>query len=361
MMTTLSKAPVNTSVSISVCIPAYNRPEQLGPLLDSILNQGYDNFEIVICEDCSPKRSAISAVVSLYTSRFPNRIRYFQNETNLGYDGNLRELLRRASGDFVMLVGNDDLLAPDALTVAASAINRYPYVGVVLRSYATFRNSPERIYQVHRYFPSERFFPAGAESAATFFRRAVVVSGLMFHRSTALKYETAEFDGSLLYQVHIIANIMLEMNGVFVPQILALYRMDARPDFGNSSTERDKYVPGQQTEGSSLHFVSGFLQIARRLDEARYVSVFPLVLADTANYSYPLLAIQARQLSRRRFVSYGRQLAKLGLGHSLTYQLYYCTLLVFGPRVMDRLIAMIKARLGFTPAIGQVYSGTENP
>ena len=40
-------------VRFSVCIPAYNRAKYLGTLLDSILSQEFQDFEVVICEDNS--------------------------------------------------------------------------------------------------------------------------------------------------------------------------------------------------------------------------------------------------------------------------------------------------------------------
>jgi len=48
---------------ISVCIPAYNRAAVLPELLDSILAQDFDDYEIVICDDCSRERDQIRAVV----------------------------------------------------------------------------------------------------------------------------------------------------------------------------------------------------------------------------------------------------------------------------------------------------------
>lgn len=50
----------------TVCIPAYNRAALLAPLLDSILCQAFKDYEILVCEDGSPERSDIAAVVRSY-------------------------------------------------------------------------------------------------------------------------------------------------------------------------------------------------------------------------------------------------------------------------------------------------------
>jgi len=141
---------------ISVCIPAYNRPEVLPALLDSILEQDFDDYEIVICEDKSPLRQDIAKVVSNYLNKFPGRIAYFENEKNLGYDANLRNLFEKATGQYCMFMGNDDLMCAGALSTVAGALGRHPDVGVILRSYASFDGTPDNIAQVFRYFDKEK-------------------------------------------------------------------------------------------------------------------------------------------------------------------------------------------------------------
>ena len=92
-------------LKISVCIPAYNRPELLPALLDSILSQDYDSYNIIICEDDSPSRKAIRRVVTQYMDRHSGVIHYYENEENLGFDGNVRRLFNKADGEFALLWG----------------------------------------------------------------------------------------------------------------------------------------------------------------------------------------------------------------------------------------------------------------
>ncbi|MCP4552903.1 MAG: glycosyltransferase family 2 protein, partial [Bacteroidetes bacterium] len=171
---------------ISVCIPAYNRSLLLPELLDSIYSQDFRDFEVVIAEDSSPERQAIKSIASEYIERYPQHLTYVENPKNLGYDGNLRRLFEIAKGEYVFFMGNDDLMAPEALATVVNAINRHPDVGVVLRSYATFDGTPDNVVQIFRYFDRELFFPAGAESVATIYRRSVVIPGMVFHRESAL-------------------------------------------------------------------------------------------------------------------------------------------------------------------------------
>src|SRR5205085_2678700 len=94
--------------TFSICIPAYNRAQHLGPLLDSIFAQDFKDFEVVICEDKSRERESIAKITRDFATRFPGTIFYYENEENLGYDANIRNLISKASGQFCFFMGNDD-------------------------------------------------------------------------------------------------------------------------------------------------------------------------------------------------------------------------------------------------------------
>ena len=343
-------------LKLSVCIPAYNRPELLPALLDSILSQDYDSYDIIICEDASPSREAIRRVVTQYMDRHSGVIHYYENEENLGFDGNVRRLFNQADGEFVLLMGNDDLMCPGALSTIAAALARYDNIGVIMRSYASFEGNPDNIKQVHRYFDEERFFPAGADTLVTFFRRSVVLPGVTIHRESALKYDTDRFDGTALYQIYLVANILIERDGLFLPEILVLNRHGGIPELGNSPKERAGFVPTQQTPESSVYFVRGMLEIAKYIEENRGISVYGKILKDIGNYSYPILSIQAKR-SLSVFLRYSYRLAQLGFWKNEKFYLYLLGLLVFGPERMDGFIDLIKKKIGFTPILGPIYTG----
>src|SRR5215472_3505102 len=136
----------------SVCIPAYNRARHLGTLLDSVFSQNFADYEVVICEDRSPEREQIAAIVRDYSEKYPAKIRYFENAENLGYDGNIRNLVEKATGRFCFFMGNDDVMCPGAMEEAAAVIGRHPNAGLVLKSYAWFDETPDKINQVIRWF-----------------------------------------------------------------------------------------------------------------------------------------------------------------------------------------------------------------
>jgi abequosyltransferase len=342
--------------TITVCIPAYNRAEVLEELLDSILCQEYRDFEVLICEDGSPQRDRIRSIAQRYAAGSAVALRYLENPANLGYDGNLRNLLEQARGRYCFFMGNDDLMCSGALAKVASAVERHPDVGVVLRTYAAFDGTPDNVVQTFRYFDREIFFPAGGPTIATVYRRSVVIPGMVIRRDAALRWATDRFDGTLLYQLYLVANILADHNAVYLPEVTVLYRTGGVPDFGNSEAEKGKFQPKEQTPESSVHFMKGMLDIARYVDESRKLPVYIPILRDIANYCYPILAIQGER-PLPVFLRYVVSLGRLGLARFPMFHAWWAVLLVLGTRRSGRLIGWIKGRLGRTPAIGSVYQG----
>jgi glycosyltransferase involved in cell wall biosynthesis len=341
---------------ISVCIPSYNRASVLRELLESVLTQDFDRFEVVVCEDASPERGQIRQVVEDLPAAWRARVRYFENASNLGYDGNVRNVIDKAAGEYCLLMGNDDLMCPGALRTVARGLQAYPDVGVVLRTYASFDGTPTQINQVFRYFDRERIFEPGPPTIVTFFRRCVVLPGLVLHRGTALRYATDDFDGSLLYQLYLVGRILGEKSGLFLPQILTLYRNGGIPDFGNSAAEKGNFVPGIITPDASLHFMASMLRIAAAVEQRSGLTVYRPIVKDLANYSYPFIAIQVRQ-PWRVYLRYCWKLGRLGFGRYPLFYAYLLSLLFLGERRVEQIIRRIKKHLGHTPVLGDVYQG----
>lgn len=345
-----------TAPFFTVCIPAYNRAVVLPELLDSVMDQRFEDFDVLICEDASPERAQIRAIAQRYSDRHPGRLHYHENEKNLGFDANLRRLIEQARGRYCLFMGNDDLMCPDALKVIAGVISRHPKIGVFLRSYAAFDGLSSNVVQTFRYFDREIFFPAGAKAISTVFRRSVVIPGVTLNREAALQFATDRFDGTLLYQIYLVANILVEWNGVFSPEIVTLYRNGGIPDFGNSPSEQGRFVPRTRTVESSVHFMRGMLEIARDVEATRHVEVYQRILSDIANYSYPVLAFQAEK-PFSQFFGYYRDLIKLGFGRHFLFHAYFLSILLFGTRRLEQLFAWIKRKIGHTPVLGTVYTG----
>jgi hypothetical protein len=337
---------------LSICIPAYNRAARLPELLDSVFAQDFDDFEVVICEDGSPERAAIAAAAARYAARYPGQVRYFENAENYGYDGNFRELVRRARGRYCFFMGNDDLVAPGAFGTVAGALARHGEIGVLLRTVAYFRGTPDRMYPVARYFPTERVFAPGYDTVVTCFRRLVSVSGIVLHRDEAHRHATTRFDGTLFYQLHLAAHILMRMRALYLPEVLAYMRKDGVPDFGASSSERGRWTPGSQPPETSVRMLQGHLDIAAHAEEVHGGDLRARIRRDLGNYMYPTFAHQAH-LPARAFLRLYRDLLAMGFWRYPPVHAYAAAILLLGRARTDRIVDWVRARLGHTPLIGR--------
>ena len=112
-------------MKLSICIPTYNRASHLANCLNSIIlcnSQSEFNFEICVSDNCSGDET--EAVVHHAQSNI--NIKYHRNHTNLGIPRNFLQVVSMADGEFIWLIGDDDLLMPDAIRVLHRLINCHP-------------------------------------------------------------------------------------------------------------------------------------------------------------------------------------------------------------------------------------------
>jgi len=92
------------SPKVSVCIPAYKQPVFFRRTLESVFEQTFKDYEVIITDD-SPDDS-IRCLVSEFGE--DPRIRYFKNSATLGSPANWNEAINRASGEYVKILHHDD-------------------------------------------------------------------------------------------------------------------------------------------------------------------------------------------------------------------------------------------------------------
>lgn len=105
---------------ISVVMCTYNGARFIREQLDSILNQTYPIYELIIQDDCSTDETV--EIVKEYTSR-DKRIKLFINSTPLGFNYNFSSALFKASGDYIATSDQDDIWRVDKLQVLMHYIN----------------------------------------------------------------------------------------------------------------------------------------------------------------------------------------------------------------------------------------------
>jgi glycosyltransferase involved in cell wall biosynthesis len=120
-------------LKFSILIPTYNGAEVIGDTLRSLLSQSFQNFEIIVQDDAS-KDNTIEVIESFND---PN-IKIVKNEKNLGYSKNLESLSKKAAGDIIYLMGQDDILGENALLETYDAFKISDDIGAIARPYFWF-------------------------------------------------------------------------------------------------------------------------------------------------------------------------------------------------------------------------------
>lgn len=93
---------------ISVIVPVYNVEKYLDKCLDSLVNQTYDNMEIIVVNDCSPDDS--EKIIKKYMRKYSNVV-YLKNAENSGLSFSRNAGLDKATGDYIGFIDSDDYVS----------------------------------------------------------------------------------------------------------------------------------------------------------------------------------------------------------------------------------------------------------
>ncbi|BAY97672.1 glycosyl transferase family protein [Tolypothrix tenuis PCC 7101] len=111
---------------ISVCIPTYNRVNLLPYAIESVINQTYQDFELIVCDDGS--RDSTPELMSQYID---HRIKYIHHQQNIGKSNNMRSGFNAASGEYFIKFDDDDRLTPDFLARTVAIFEQNPGIDFV--------------------------------------------------------------------------------------------------------------------------------------------------------------------------------------------------------------------------------------
>lgn len=95
---------------VSIIIPVYNSELFLKECLDSIVNQTYENLEIICIDDCSTDNSN---KILLDYAKNDNRFIILKNDENIGQGLSRRYGIKKSSGDYIITIDSDDYVDKD--------------------------------------------------------------------------------------------------------------------------------------------------------------------------------------------------------------------------------------------------------
>jgi glycosyltransferase involved in cell wall biosynthesis len=154
---------------VTIAIPTFNRADSyLSKALASAVNQTCKNIEIIVSDNCSSDNTEM--VVKNF--RDP-RIRYFRQQKNIGANNNFNFCLNNATGQFFLLLQDDDLIDHNFVEVCMDAVKFSTEIGIIRTGTRIIDAQGSLIYEIPNTvagFSTEKFFLG------------------WFHNKTALSY-----------------------------------------------------------------------------------------------------------------------------------------------------------------------------
>lgn len=333
---------------ISICIPSYNRPKELSRLLESIDTSRIKDVEIVICEDKAPLREGVREEVNNYTANAVYNVNYIENEQNCGYDKNLRNLINKAIGEYVLFMGDDDMFIPGRLDGFIEFVKNHRDCGYILRSYQNvYANGKVAEF---KYFDSDKVFEASADTYISMFDKSVFISGFTIKREFAKEVESDKFDGSLLYQMYLLTEVCRKYPSAYYNTPITQAIEGGTPFFGNSESEKDLYDPGEVTVRNSVNFMNWYCKLVDYSAKKYNDDTNKRIKHNMSKYSYQFMCEQSGK-GLKVFNGYVSELRKMGFGSSVYFYVYYIGLLILGKKRCSAIIQWMKKVIGRRPQL----------
>lgn len=126
-----------TTPTVSVIVPCYKQAEYLSETLDSVLAQTYPNWECIVVNDGSPDNT--DAIAKAYLEK-DHRFKYFYQE-NHGLATARNNGIANSTGEYILPLDADDLIAPTYIEKAVDRFKHYPETKLVYCKGHTFGKS----------------------------------------------------------------------------------------------------------------------------------------------------------------------------------------------------------------------------
>ncbi len=167
-------------MKFSVLLPTRNGEKYLKTCIQSILDQSYDDMELIVFDNANTDGSGL--IIESFSN--DNRMKHYKSQTVVSVTENWNNALKKSSGDYVLMIGDDDYLLPGFFEKMELIIERnnepdgityngysFVYPGVIKDSRTSFYSDPHFQYEEH--LDRERLLPS-------YFLKSIVESMFSF-------------------------------------------------------------------------------------------------------------------------------------------------------------------------------------
>lgn len=197
---------------ISICIPTYNRAKFLQETLDSVTNQNYDDFEILVVDNASTDNT--EEIVELFKKSY-SKVRYEKNPMNVGYSKNLERCLQLSKGNYLIFLADDDLFINGIIKKYVEIFDSDDKIGVIVCNIYQI-NIDGTLDYIMENFTEDKIFQNGEEALENMIHSFGALSGIGIRK---LSWMNNYRINSLLYpQTEIGAKVLTTHNGYALVQ-----------------------------------------------------------------------------------------------------------------------------------------------
>ena len=162
---------------VSIILPVYNRERYLSAAIKSVLQQTYQNWELLISDNCSEDTSA--DIASKY-AKDDKRILFWRNEENIGLFRNYNKCIEKSSGEYIELFGADDIFEPACLERLVHVLDHNPDVSLATAARKLIDGNGQylgtvRPYTANKFFSAQELIQSTIHSLSNW-----IVSPVMF-------------------------------------------------------------------------------------------------------------------------------------------------------------------------------------
>ncbi len=228
----------------SILMANYNNAEYIAEAIQSVLEQTFQDWELVVVDDCSTDNSI--KVIEPYLE--DGRIRLLQNKVNKGYIGTLKRLVYESRAQLLGILDSDDAITNDAIEVIYDAYKKNPDCGFIYSQFVWCDNKLNHI--------SEGFCDSVSPDKGDL--RCDCVSAFRTFRKKDY-FKTEGFDENFLYaeDKDLIFKMEEVTNLLFVDKVLYKYR--GLPQSQSSDLQKSQI-------GRISYFLAKYKAYKRRLN-----------------------------------------------------------------------------------------------
>lgn len=242
-------------MTISICIPSYNRPNELERCLKSI--PASIGCEIVISDDCSPNQLEVTKRVKKFQKS--HNIKYIPRDKNIGYDMNLNFLANQATQEFILFISDDDFFYQESLKKLFNEISTLNDASVILTPVMGLKNMPRRKLDM-----TKHNFLKTNKSIAGFIYESILFSGLIFNRQKFLNFDVKNFKNSIYFQVYVASMLAIKYGYGYIDQVILKVGGDGENGFG-SQADKDKDLADRTSVLSDLNYHKRLHKIVKQI------------------------------------------------------------------------------------------------